>query len=471
MRKTQFIEQLRTVACATADAVLASVGHSTKSCPYIAKWLAFYQNSSSQHLESALLKYTPEARQARTAREYISIVTRHVERATLVWAKTGKITGVPQEMQAELAGGGGGFLGAVAGFASSGFGSALLGFLGGGKREDGGGAGSVQRKARDGGEAGTHDAAAVKAQLGSGHALDSRVQSRMSSAFSYDFSSVRVHTDSRAAGLSDDLSARAFTIGSDVAFATGEYQPGTLIGDVLIAHELAHVVQQGGATASEPLMKGEGEYNALEQDADRSAVGVVLSLHRNTRQGLTNLLRNSVPRLRSGLGLQRCSKSKKEPAPGPKETPAPSAPSVPATTCPRETITMGGAECGERYGAIATYCYEGTTNWWFKEHVENAPGTPCQPGEIKQETNPGQAPRNDGCIRDFIFDTNGPPSAVAPCTDKTFQTVFAGPTKDEVEQCSYHHEQNIQITAAPDKKSGKVITNAGAAPTECDWTV
>ena len=70
----------------------------------------------------------------------------------------------------------------------------------------------------------------------------------MSAAFGYDFSGVRVHTDAKAGELSSQLNARAFTIGSDVAFAGGEYQPGTLIGDALIAHELAHVVQQGGGT-------------------------------------------------------------------------------------------------------------------------------------------------------------------------------------------------------------------------------
>ena len=57
----------------------------------------------------------------------------------------------------------------------------------------------------------------------------------MGAAFGHDFSSVRVHTDSSDAALSDQLNARAFTIGSDIAFGSGEYQPGTMIGDALIA--------------------------------------------------------------------------------------------------------------------------------------------------------------------------------------------------------------------------------------------
>ncbi len=62
-----------------------------------------------------------------------------------------------------------------------------------------------------------------------------------------DLSGVRVHTGGDAIQLSRDLQARAFTIGSDVAFNSGEYQPGTPEGRRLMAHELTHVVQQGGA--------------------------------------------------------------------------------------------------------------------------------------------------------------------------------------------------------------------------------
>ena len=62
--------------------------------------------------------------------------------------------------------------------------------------------------------------------------------------FGHDFSSVRVHSDDRAARLADALNARAFTVGDDVVFAAGQFAPGTSRGDLLIAHELAHVVQQ-----------------------------------------------------------------------------------------------------------------------------------------------------------------------------------------------------------------------------------
>jgi hypothetical protein len=95
-----------------------------------------------------------------------------------------------------------------------------------------------------------------------------------------------------------------------VAFAGGEYQPGTLIGDALIAHELAHVVQQGGGSPSGGAQTKDaslGEDSRLEQDADRSAVGAVVSAWTGANKGLANIGANALPRLTSGLRLSRCS--------------------------------------------------------------------------------------------------------------------------------------------------------------------
>ena len=57
---------------------------------------------------------------------------------------------------------------------------------------------------------------------------------------------MRVHSDSEAAGLAGNVQARAFTVGQNIAFGTGQYGPDTSAGKRLLAHELAHVVQQGG---------------------------------------------------------------------------------------------------------------------------------------------------------------------------------------------------------------------------------
>jgi hypothetical protein len=66
----------------------------------------------------------------------------------------------------------------------------------------------------------------------------------MESAFSFDFAPVRVYTGAAAHDAASALGARALTAGTDILFRAGEYQPGTPGGDRLLAHELAHVVQQ-----------------------------------------------------------------------------------------------------------------------------------------------------------------------------------------------------------------------------------
>jgi len=66
-----------------------------------------------------------------------------------------------------------------------------------------------------------------------------------------DLSNVRIHTGSEPEATSQDLSARAFTVGSHIAFNAGEYQPGTSGGRRLLAHELTHVVQQGAASPTQ----------------------------------------------------------------------------------------------------------------------------------------------------------------------------------------------------------------------------
>ena len=80
---------------------------------------------------------------------------------------------------------------------------------------------------------------------GRGRALPDAVRSYFEPRFNHDLSGVRLHTDSHAAHLAQSLHARALTVGRDVFFGAGEYAPQTAEGKKLIAHELAHVLQQG----------------------------------------------------------------------------------------------------------------------------------------------------------------------------------------------------------------------------------
>jgi hypothetical protein len=110
---------------------------------------------------------------------------------------------------------------------------------------------------------------AIDSTRGSGKSLDQNVAQSLSSSLG-DLSDVRVHTDSTADQLNRSVSARAFATGTDVYFASGEYKPGSAAGDKLIAHELAHVVQQRGSSASGPLSVSQPG-DAMEREAESVA--------------------------------------------------------------------------------------------------------------------------------------------------------------------------------------------------------
>ena len=301
MRKTEFLDQLRNDVCAAADAELAAVGRSTAGCPYVERWISHYRTRSVQHIERALQKYAPEAAGISDARGYIPLVAARIRRAVSVWATTGQITGVPDELAGELTGVS--VLGALGGAVSA-VASAATSFFGGIGKAIGG----LFTKAKEGGARPADDPQQVQSQLRSGQSLEGGVKSRMENAFGHDFSQVRVHTDAHAAGLSSSLNARAFTVGHDVAFGTGEYQPGTMMGDALIAHELAHVVQQQGAVSYSQQQSQGSE--PLEDEADRAAVGAVMSTWGGKEAG-SHISPQMLPQLKSGLGLRRCSRDPK----------------------------------------------------------------------------------------------------------------------------------------------------------------
>ncbi len=91
-----------------------------------------------------------------------------------------------------------------------------------------------------------------------------------------DFGGVRVHTGAQADRLSRSVSAEAFTVGSDIFFRKGSYTPSAASGQRLLAHELTHVVQQGGSKANKVQAKlsvGPAG-DAYEQEAERVSAQV-----------------------------------------------------------------------------------------------------------------------------------------------------------------------------------------------------
>jgi hypothetical protein len=85
----------------------------------------------------------------------------------------------------------------------------------------------------------------INGRLGKGSAMDHGTRGTMEKAFGRNFSDVRVHDDPVAHRLSRSVAADAFTVGKDVFFAQGKYDPSSQAGEHMLAHELGHVVQGG----------------------------------------------------------------------------------------------------------------------------------------------------------------------------------------------------------------------------------
>ncbi|MGC1375082.1 MAG: DUF4157 domain-containing protein, partial [Anaerolineales bacterium] len=99
-----------------------------------------------------------------------------------------------------------------------------------------------------------------------------------------DLSNVRVHTDSTATETSKELNARAYTVGPHVAFNSGEFQPGTTEGRRLLGHELTHVVQQGGAAASEPGVQRDSEKGQKDTQPGMRGASTVIQAKAEEKQ-------------------------------------------------------------------------------------------------------------------------------------------------------------------------------------------
>ncbi|BAZ11858.1 hypothetical protein NIES4071_36840 [Calothrix sp. NIES-4071] len=289
MRKSEFLTLLHVEVCTAADAALAPTKRSTEGCPYLDFWFGYYGNRTSQQLEYALRRYAPEAASATNARAYIPVVVERVRHAVTVWAATGEVTGVPE--------------GISTGMPDT---TTLPQAAESPTSLD---TSNIQFKGHEGSSPiTTTSPQVIQSQLGAGQPLNVGTRQQMESAFGYNFAGVRIHTDAKAASMATNLNARAFTIGNNIAFGRGEYQPGTLIGDVLIAHELAHTIQQGSAVAN-PISKDLTDSTndtELEEAADESAIQAVATLWGGVKQFVGKIVKKAKPNLKAKLRLQRC---------------------------------------------------------------------------------------------------------------------------------------------------------------------
>ena len=246
MRKREFFPELRTMVHATAERELSRVGRSAADCPYLEKWLAYYEGRPAAHLERALRRYARAATLATKALDYLEPVGQQLAQGIAAWTKTGVMAGIPDELV-----------------------------------DNPGDPGKLQSKARAGESPGSVDAGAIAAQLGPGRPIPDGVRGRMEDALDVDFAHVRIHTDGTTPRLAGELGARAFTVGHHVAFGADQFRPGDPAGDALLAHELAHVAQQTGGGTPGPMSADAPE--ALEREADDAATAAIAQLHGSDR--------------------------------------------------------------------------------------------------------------------------------------------------------------------------------------------
>jgi hypothetical protein len=221
MHKSEFLAALRDRLLQVTDAELAPVGRSAKGCPYILRTIEYYASRPLKELLRLIQVFAKPPASA-DAHGLIQATAAKVREAA---HKLAAMSNQRVHAKAESASG----------------------------------------------RLAAHDPIAVRSQLGHGRHLDSAVRSQMESAFGANFGSVQVHTDATASRLSAQLGARAFTVGKDIAFGEGYYRPGTLPGDALIAHELAHTLQQDAERPTSP----QSSDRDLEREADRAAIGAI----------------------------------------------------------------------------------------------------------------------------------------------------------------------------------------------------
>jgi Domain of unknown function (DUF4157) len=207
--------------------------------------------------------------------------------------------------------------------------------------------------------------------LGSaGSPLDAGARALMEPRFGKDFSGVRVHTDARAAASANAVRARAYTVGSHIAFAAGAYSPATPLGQRLLAHELTHTIQQqgrGDARCARQLKVGDVD-DPAEHEADHIAEQILKTPRQAAPHGGRPALRT--PPM-TNVGLQRQTAT----------TPPPAGPytgyqSFPPTPPPRPCHV--DPECSKPIAG---------SSWDFNHQVQAAE----KKEEQEQKADPGRA--------------------------------------------------------------------------------
>ena len=253
MRKDEFLERVRAAVLEVAEAELSDTVFSAATCPWIAHWIGYYRDRSAQEVEEALERYAPAARQATSAQDAVGSAAARVSRGIADWRTNGTLPADAASVPGA----------------------------------------TVSATTAHNVLARSPDPNAVIEHLGPGRPLRPAERSGIAGAFAANLNGVRIHDDAHGGDVARGLGAHALAVGQHVAFAPGRYEPGTPIGDALLAHELAHVAQQRSPGPS----AGAAE---LQRDADITAAGALARLLAGPDIAAAR------PARASRLSLQRC---------------------------------------------------------------------------------------------------------------------------------------------------------------------
>lgn len=294
--------------CSITDAAFSGTPFTTESCPYITRAFGRLRRLTPVEIENLLLRYDPRLQKAVHLQHFFEILSNRIHTAVTAWVQSGDLSGVPEEIANQIpdnlrrAS-------RVMGTLRSGLNTLSSGFsaISSGVSSVVSGIGSIFFKSKTGHSKLSQSPQNILQTLGEGSKMESATQSKMEGAFGTSFSNVRIHKDSTAANLSKDMDARAFALGNHVAFGNNEYKPGSLVGDALLAHELAHVQQQKNSNPNTVMEKGNAaEDSLLEENADSQAVNAVAQIWSKSNEQEIEIPKAKMPKAKSGLKLQRC---------------------------------------------------------------------------------------------------------------------------------------------------------------------
>ena len=259
----------------------------------------------------------------------------------------------------------------------------------------------------------------------SGRPLQPAVEREMGARYGHDFSRVRVHTDARAAASAEAVGALAYAVGRDIVFGAGRYAPASPDGQALIAHELAHVVQQRDAGALPGRLPIAAESGPEEREAARAAArpaaGSRVSLSRSP-QAVQRITGPYIKQIAVHLAPKQSAELTWDGTP-PASAPGSDSftvstgkgygdPGDPPGTCSRSCCSDAAAQCAPPWnqpGKVGACCtYYGTGFWTGTpepEHNGWLHWTPIQPYystrgiALHQHTDVTGQPIGHGCVR------------------------------------------------------------------------